>query len=172
MPTAIPTATGLATGPGSRVTRYAKSTAASVTPVRPGKTHELSALDNAMGRHAVHLVLYCRAAPGVDRDPLKESLSEALSLYPAMVGRLTRPEGEGGAAAGSGWIVKCNDAGVRTVDARASVTLDDWLATASADDEMDLAYFEPMGPEPYIWSPFYVQVPTNLSNWFFEDSVH
>ncbi|KAM3278018.1 hypothetical protein ACQJBY_045725 [Aegilops geniculata] len=158
MPTAIPTATGLATAPGSRVTRYAKSTAASVTPVRPGKTHELSALDNAMGRHAVHLVLYCRAAPGVDRDPLKESLSEALSLYPAMVGRLTRAQGEGGAAAGSGWIVKCNDAGVRTVDARASLTLDEWLATATADDEMDLAYFEPMGSEAYIWSPFYVQL--------------
>ena len=58
--------------------------------------------------------------------------------------------------------VKCNDVGVRTVDARASVTLDEWLATATADDEMDLAYFEPMGSEAYIWSPFYVQVPTNL----------
>uniref|UniRef100_J3LSR6 Uncharacterized protein n=1 Tax=Oryza brachyantha TaxID=4533 RepID=J3LSR6_ORYBR len=23
---------------------------------------------------------------------------------------------------------------------------------------MDLAYFEPMGPDPYIWSPFYVQL--------------
>uniref|UniRef100_A0ACD5WA87 Uncharacterized protein n=1 Tax=Avena sativa TaxID=4498 RepID=A0ACD5WA87_AVESA len=155
MPTAMATAAGMATGPGSRVTRYAKSTAASVTPVRPGKTHTLSALDNAMERHAVHLVLYCRAGPGVDRDPLKESLSEVLSLYPAMVGRLTRREGE---APGSGWIVKCNDAGVRMVDARAAVTLDEWLATASADDEMDLAYFEQMGSEPYIWSPFYVQL--------------
>lgn len=155
MPTAMATAAGMATGPGSRVTRYAKSTAASVTPVRPGKTHELSALDNAMERHAVHLVLYCRAAPGVGRDPLKESLSEVLSLYPAMVGRLTRREGE---SPGSGWIVKCNDAGVRMVDARAAVTLDEWLATASADEEMDLAYFEQMGSEPYIWSPFYVQL--------------
>lgn len=159
MPTAAAaTAAGMATGPGSRVTRYAKSTAASVTPVRPGKTHALSALDNAMERHAVHLVLYCRAAPGVGRDALKESLSEALSLYPAMTGRLVRAaQGEEGGAAG-GWIVKCNDAGVRTVDARAAVTLDEWLATASADEEMDLAYFEQMGAEPYIWSPFYVQL--------------
>ena len=90
-------AAGLATGPGSRVTRFAKSTAASVTPVRPGKTHTLSPLDNAMERHTVHVVLYCRAAPGLDREQLKESLSEALSLYPAMTGRLTRREGGEGA---------------------------------------------------------------------------
>ncbi|KAG2545933.1 protein ECERIFERUM 26-like [Panicum virgatum] len=156
-------AAGLATGPGSRVTRFAKSTAASVTPVRPGKTHTLSPLDNAMECHTVHVVLYCRAAPGLDREPLKESLSEALSLYPAMTGRLTRREGGEGAPAEAepaqrGWVVKCNDAGVRMVDARAAATLDEWLATATGDEEMDLLYYEPMGPEPYIWSPFYVQL--------------
>ncbi|CAN6322635.1 unnamed protein product [Urochloa humidicola] len=167
---AVAVAAGMATGPGSRVTRFAKSTAASVTPVRPGRTHALSPLDNAMERHAVHVVLYVRAAPGVDRDQLKESLSEVLSLYPAMTGRLTRGgggeagEGACGAAAGSGeparrgWVVKCNDAGVRMVDARAAATLDEWLATATGDEEMDLLHYEPMGPEPYIWSPFYVQL--------------
>lgn len=164
-------AAGLATGPGSRVTRFAKSTAASVTPVRPGKTHALSPLDNAMERHTVHVVLYLRAAPGLDREQLKESLSEVLSLYPAMTGRLTRGEGSDGAGTGSadaahahrGWVVKCNDAGVRMVDARAGVTLDEWLATATGDEEMDLLYYEPMGPDPYIWSPFYVQV--SLTNY-------
>ncbi|KAL6636912.1 hypothetical protein ACP70R_024484 [Stipagrostis hirtigluma subsp. patula] len=165
MPVAAATvAAGLATGPGSRVTRFAKSTAASVTPVRPGKTHTLSPLDNAMERHTVHLVLYYRAAPGLGRDKLKESLSEVLSLYPAMTGRLTRGggggEGEGGESggAGRGWVVKCNDAGVRMVDARGAATLDEWLATASGDEEMDLVYYEPMGAEPYIWSPFYIQL--------------
>ncbi|KAG2546008.1 hypothetical protein PVAP13_9KG028041 [Panicum virgatum] len=160
----MPAAAGLATGQGSRVTRFAKSTAASVTPVRPGKTHTLSPLDNAMERHTVHVVLYCRAAPGLDREQLKEALSEALSLYPAMTGRLTRREGGEGAPAEAepaqrGWGVKCNDAGVRMVDARAAATLDEWLATATGDEEMDLLYYEPMGPEPYIWSPFYVQEP-------------
>lgn len=160
MPSAAMTvAAGLATGPGSRVTRFAKSTAASVTPVRPGKTHALSPLDNAMERHTVHVVVYLRGAPGLDREQLKESLSEVLSLYPAMTGRLTRGEGSADAEpAHRGWVVKCNDAGVRMVDARAAVTLDEWLATATGDEEMDLLYYEPMGPEPYIWSPFYVQV--------------
>jgi hypothetical protein len=148
-------AAGMATGPGSRVTRFAKSTAASVTPVRPGKTHALSPLDNAMERHTVLVVLYARAGPGLDRERLKESLSEVLSLYPAMTGRLTR----GGDAAHPGWVVKCNDAGVRMVYARAAVSLDEWLRTATGDEETDLVYYEPMGPEPYIWSPFYVQVP-------------
>jgi hypothetical protein len=151
-------ASGMATGPGSRVTRFAKSTAASVTPVRPGKTHALSPLDNSMERHTVLVVLYVRAAPGLDREQLKESLSEVLSLYPAMTGRLTRGDAAEGQAR-PGWVVKCNDAGVRMVDARAAVSLDDWLHTATSDEEMDLVYYEPMGPEPYIWSPFYVQVP-------------
>lgn len=168
---AMAVAAGLATGPGSRVTRFAKSTAASVTPVRPGKTHALSPLDSAMERHTMHVVLYCRAAPGLDREQLKESLSEVLSLYPAMTGRLTRGEGSegaGGPGAGAaaaeaepgrrGWVVKCNDAGVRMVDARAAATLDEWLATATGDEEMDLLYYEPMGAETYIWSPFYVQL--------------
>ncbi|EEE59916.1 hypothetical protein OsJ_12543 [Oryza sativa Japonica Group] len=107
----------------------------------------------------------------VTREPLKESLSDVLSQYPAMTGRLKGPAaaaagggGEGGEGGGAtaavhhGWIVKCNDAGVRTVDATAAATLDEWLATASGEEEMDLAYFEPMGPDPYIWSPFYVQL--------------
>lgn len=97
-----------------------------------------------------------------------------LSQYPAMTGasralpprRRRRWRGrEGGGATAAvhhGWIVKCNDAGVRTVDATAAATLDEWLATASGEEEMDLAYFEPMGPDPYIWSPFYVQVTTTL----------
>ncbi|XP_062212386.1 protein ECERIFERUM 26-like [Phragmites australis] len=169
MPAAMMTvAAGMATGPGSRVTRFAKSTAASVTPVRPGKTHALSPLDNAMERHTVHVVLYLRAAPGgLDREQLKESLSEVLSLYPAMTGRLTRGCGADGGSSGAaavdgpaqrGWVVKCNDAGVRMVDARVAATLDEWLATATGDEEMDLLYYEPMGPQPYIWSPFYVQL--------------
>ncbi|KAL5210469.1 hypothetical protein ABZP36_006092 [Zizania latifolia] len=53
-----------------------------------------------MERHALHLVLYCRAAPGIDRELLKESLSEVLSHCPAMTSRLTRAAGEGGAKAG------------------------------------------------------------------------
>lgn len=89
----------------------------------------------------------------MDRDKLKESLTEVLTHYPAMTGRLYRDE-EGK------WGVKCNDAGVRLLDARVKgVTLDEWLETATAEEEMELAYWEEMNPEVFLWSPFYIQVP-------------
>ncbi|XP_008811612.1 protein ECERIFERUM 26-like [Phoenix dactylifera] len=136
---------------GRRVTVFAKSTAVSVSPVRPGKTYPLSALDELMGRHTLHLVFYYRPGPTLDREGLKESLSEVLSHYPAVTGRLGR--GEDG-----GWTVKCNDAGVRLLDARASVTLEEWLGSATAEEEMELACWEPMGEDPSIWSPYYIQI--------------
>lgn len=139
------------TARGRRVKVFAKSTAVSVTPVRPGKTYPLSALDHLMGRHTLHLVFYYRPGPTLDRDGLKDSLSEVLSHYPAATGRLGR--GEDG-----GWTVRCNDAGVRLLDARASVTLEEWLGSASAEEELELAYWEPMGEDPSIWSPYYIQI--------------
>ncbi|XP_020094694.1 protein ECERIFERUM 26-like [Ananas comosus] len=152
---------GRGTGRG-RVTVVAKSTAVGVKPVRAGKTHPLSAPDHAMGRHTLHLVYYYRPSPALDRDRLLESLSEVLSYYPAMTGRLTwqhhDPQDETAGAGSGAWVVKCNDAGVRMVDARADATLEEWLRTASDEEEMELAYWEPMGPEPYVWSPYYIQI--------------
>lgn len=130
---------------------FAKSTAVSATPVRPGKTYPLSCLDHLMGRHTLHLVFYYRPGPNLDREGLKESLSEVLSHYPAVTGRLGR-------GVDGGWTVKCNDAGVRLLDARASVTLEEWLGSATAEEEMELACWEPMGEDPSIWSPYYIQV--------------
>ncbi|KAF8660626.1 hypothetical protein HU200_057532 [Digitaria exilis] len=161
----------LATGPGSRVTRFAKSTAASVTPVRPGRTHALSPLDNAMERHTVHVVLYYRAAPGLDRDQLKESLSRGALALPghdrpphARRGRRRR-----GGSHGRGGRDACAARVGRQVQRR-------WRADGgtpgrrrrstsgsprrTGDEEMDLLYYEPVGPETYIWSPFYIQVRT------------
>ncbi|XP_072990338.1 hydroxycinnamoyltransferase [Typha latifolia] len=141
-------------GARSRVTILAKSTAVSVTPVRPGKTYPLSILDRSMGRHTVRLVFYYRFGTWLDPVKLKESLSEVLSYYPAMTGRMTRQ----GEEEGGGWLVKCNDAGVRMLEARADATLDEWLRSASDEEELELAYWEPMGQDPFLWSPFYVQL--------------
>ncbi|XP_064997356.1 protein ECERIFERUM 26-like [Musa acuminata AAA Group] len=145
------------TAGGRRVTVCAKTTVVSMTPVRQGKTYPLSALDHAMGRHTLRLVFYYRPGPTMDKFKLKESLSEVLSQYPAVTGRLAREEEEEGGGHG-GWVVKCNDAGVRLAEARASVTLDEWLRSADDEEEMELAYWEPMDADPFIWSPFYVQI--------------
>ncbi|XP_020590847.1 protein ECERIFERUM 26-like [Phalaenopsis equestris] len=140
------------TAGGKRVTAYAKSTVVSTTPVRPGKTYPLSVLDHAMERHSLHIVFYYRSGSRLDRAMLKESMSELLWYFPVTAGRMNREEG------GKEWVVKCNDAGVRVVDARADATLDEWIATATAAEERELVHWEPMGNEPYIWSPFYVQI--------------
>ncbi|KAG6513006.1 protein ECERIFERUM 26-like [Zingiber officinale] len=142
-----------------RVTLCAKTTVVSAIPVRPGKTHALSALDHAMTRHFLHLVFYFRAAPALTKSRLMYSLSEVLSYYPAVTGRLHRqPVEDAGAGGEWSWVVKCTDAGLRFVEARAHTTLDEWLATATDEEEMELAHSEPMGHDPSIWSSYCVQL--------------
>ncbi|KAK9292476.1 hypothetical protein L1049_020449 [Liquidambar formosana] len=142
----------------SRVSVPLKLTAVSNKPAEPGKTHPLSALDHAMGLHSLHIIFYYRKYPTgsgdsnqFDLDWLRGSLSEALSLYPTVTGRLTR--GEDG-----NWMVKCNDAGVRILRAKVGTTLDEWLRSADAAEERDLMMWEDMPEDPSIWSPFRIQI--------------
>ncbi|MQL95211.1 hypothetical protein Taro_027876 [Colocasia esculenta] len=143
--------------PKSRVTVLAKSTSVSSTPVKQGKTYPLSPLDHAMARHSLHLVFYyapaAATAAGMGRDRLKESLSEVLTNYPPVTGRLTSPAEEGG-----NWVVRCNDAGVRVLDARVGCSLEEWLRETPAAAERELAQWEAMGEDRFIWSPFCIQI--------------
>ncbi|KAI0493028.1 hypothetical protein KFK09_027304 [Dendrobium nobile] len=140
------------TAGGKRVTAYAKSSVVSTKPVRPGKTYPLSELDHAMERHSLHMVFYYRSGSKLERARLKESMSELLWYFPATTGRMNWDEG------GKRWVVKCNDAGVRVVDARTDATMDEWIATATAAEERELVHWEPMGNDSSIWSTFYVQI--------------
>ena len=122
---------------------HSKLTAVSSKPVEPGKTHLLTPLDQAMGQHSLHLVFYYEKNPfgSFDLDPLRVSLSETLSLYPSVTGRLTR--GKAG-----NWVVKCNDAGVRVRRAKVNVRIDEWLKYANGIEEKDLAVWEEMPENP------------------------
>lgn len=137
----------------SRVSVHSMLTAVSSKPVGPGQNHPLSALDHAMALHTLHLVFYYKKNPfGIfDVDPLRVSLSEVLSLYPQVAGRLTR--GESG-----NWEVKCNDAGVRILRANVGVTIDEWLRSADVSEEKDLTVWDEMPEDPSTWSPFRIQV--------------
>ncbi|KAL3814684.1 hypothetical protein ACJIZ3_015952 [Penstemon smallii] len=126
-------------------------------PIEPGKVHKLSLLDQAMGLHTVHLVFYYASNPfnegpmSSDIDNLRVSLSHLLNQYPNATGRLTRdPDG--------GWQVKCNDAGVRILQASVTATLDEWLRSADAVLERDLTVWEDMPQDPSFWSPFRIQI--------------
>ena len=83
---------------------------------------------------------------------LRESLSEMLNHFPVVVGRLQRNEENGQ------WMIKCNDAGLRMVEARAQGSVEDWLKCVDRDKELKLVYWEEMYHKPYFWSTFYAQV--------------
>ncbi|GMH10475.1 hypothetical protein Nepgr_012316 [Nepenthes gracilis] len=137
----------------SRVAVHSKLTVVSSTPTEPGQAFPLSALDHAMGRHTLHIIFYYRSeqAGRIQFEPIRRSLSELLSLYPTVTGRLGR-DGEGN------WEVKCTDAGVRVLRAKVATTFDEWLRSADGEEEKDLAVWEDMPDDPCIWSPFRIQM--------------
>ncbi|KAJ8760686.1 hypothetical protein K2173_017691 [Erythroxylum novogranatense] len=140
-------------GTTSRVSVHSKLTAVSSKPVEAGKIHQLSAVDHAMALHSLHVIFYYKKNPFgfFDLDPLRVSLSEVLSLYPPVTGRLKI--GEAG-----NWEVKCNDAGVRVFRAKVGCTLDEWLRSADGAEEKDLTGWEEMPEDPSTWAPFRLQV--------------
>lgn len=137
----------------SRVSVHSKLTVVPSKPSGSVKTNPLSSLDHAMGLHSLHMVFYYKKNPfgSFELDPLRESLSGVISLYPNVTGRLTRLEN-------GNWAVKCHDAGIRVIRAEVSATLDEWLRSADGSEERDLTVWEDMPQEPNTWSPFRVQV--------------
>lgn len=106
-----------------------------------------------MGRHSAAVVMYYGENPfgSFILDPMRESLSKVLTLYPTVTGRLTRSEN-------GNWAVKGNDAGVRVTMTKVGTTLDEWLGSADSAEERDLAAIDEMPEDPYIWSQFRIQV--------------
>ncbi|KAG8363776.1 hypothetical protein BUALT_Bualt19G0057500 [Buddleja alternifolia] len=142
----------------SRVKVHSILSVVSSNPIQPGKVHKLSLLDQSMGLHTLHIVFYYNSNPfndgpmPSDIDNLRASLSHLLDKYPIATGRLTRggPEGH--------WQVKCNDAGVRMLEASVSATLDEWLRSADVLEERGLTAWEDMPHDPSFWSPFRIQI--------------
>ncbi|XP_031477808.1 hydroxycinnamoyltransferase-like [Nymphaea colorata] len=158
----------------SRVQLKAKKTVVSGQPCRQGKVYPLSVIDHMMGLYSLRLIFYYdhplpvkeqqpRRLAGMSNNhssgrggpvvvPLEESLSEALAFFPPVTGRLNRD-------ADGNWEVKCNDAGVRTVEAAVpGATVAEWLEAADPEAELSLAQWEKMPDDPTFWSPFYVQL--------------
>lgn len=139
--------------PKSRVKVTSKLTTVSSRPIGSCRTHKFTELDRAMSRYSLHVVFYYKASicNDFDLDPLRVSLSDALSLYPPVTGRVVR-NGDGL------WEVACNDAGVRIFRAKVGATLDEWLRSADGAEEEDLTVWEPMPEDFTTWSPFRIQV--------------
>ncbi|XP_027353277.1 shikimate O-hydroxycinnamoyltransferase-like [Abrus precatorius] len=138
-----------------KVTLNSKLTVVSSRPVSSGKSHILSALDHSLGYHSLHIIFYYENEDNLfesfDLDPLRESLSEVLTLYPTVTGRLAR-------VLNHDFEFKCNDAGVRVIKATVDTTLRQWLSSASGSQEKLLIAWDDMPHDPETWSPFRIQI--------------
>jgi hypothetical protein len=71
-------------------------------------------------------------------------------------------------------MIKCNDAGVRMVEARIKGSVEDWLKSVDREKELMLVHWEEMYHKPYFWSTFYVQVKkkVSLDQWLIKHTFH
>ncbi|KAE9445241.1 hypothetical protein C3L33_22863, partial [Rhododendron williamsianum] len=103
----------------------------------------------------IQMVYYYRTPPGravgAVTKKLRESILVLLNSFPMVAGRLLKND------EGQWMMIKCNDAGVRLVEARAKGSVEGWLRHADREKELELVHWEDMYYKPYFWSTFYVQ---------------
>ncbi|OVA06536.1 Transferase [Macleaya cordata] len=138
-----------------------KKTVISMEEVQPGKSFNLSVLDCIMEPCNLRIILYYRFPSDTNFGMLKKklclSLNELLSKLPIVTGRLTMdPKLQGR------WMIKCNDAGLRVMEARVEGSLEEWLESLDREKELKLLFWEEMFRKPYFWSTFYVQQLTEF----------
>ena len=116
--------------------------------------HELTGLDLALKLHYLRVVYYFRPSEAIESLTawkLKEPMFLMLDVFPKAAGRIRRH--------GSGRPhVKCNDSGVRTVEARCEKTMEEWLETEEIDRGKHLVYDKVLGPDIFFSPLVYVQV--------------
>ncbi|PSS31577.1 Protein ECERIFERUM like [Actinidia chinensis var. chinensis] len=128
----------------------------SVVPARTtgdDKIHELTNTDLAMKLHYIKALYFFNsdAARGIDIFTLKKPMFYLLDRHVAVSGRIRRRPDDGRP------LIKCNDGGVRTVEARCGRTVDEWLATDDRTVDDRLVYSEPLGPDLGFSPLVYVQ---------------
>ncbi|KAE9601162.1 hypothetical protein Lal_00023916 [Lupinus albus] len=119
-----------------------------LSSVGPGRVtgsdviHNPSGLDLAMKLHYLKIIYFFESEPaqGLTTLKVKESLFYLLNHYFIVCGRFRRSE--------SGRpIIKCNDCGVRFIEAKCKITLDEWLATMDWPSYKLLVSQQVIGPE-------------------------
>ncbi|KAK7293638.1 hypothetical protein RJT34_16510 [Clitoria ternatea] len=139
----------------TEVSYICKRTVVSTKPVQPGLYFPLSALDRYMEKNHIRMVYYYQTSREVElgevTKKLRETLSEMLTYFPIVTGRLIRDDK-------GHWKIKCNDAGIRMVEAKAKGSVEGWLTCINREKELQLVHWEAMFHKPYYWSTFYVQL--------------
>lgn len=148
-------------GQGRKVVVQGLTTAVGSKPVQPGMdTYPLAVVDHMLAYHGLRLVFYygsivpaiTSGSEPMGQARLRESLSEVLSLYPVVTGRLRRD------VAGN-WEVKYSDSGARLrLAAVEGASVEEWVESATAEEEKELVHWEEVPEDPSYWSPYNVQV--------------
>jgi hypothetical protein len=120
--------------------------------------YELADADLAFKLHYLRGVYYYPAGEATRALPikvLKDPMFPWLDAYFPIAGRVRRAEGE----APRRPYIKCNDCGVRIVEARCDRDMDEWLRDDGETDRVSLlCYDKVLGPELFFSPLLYVQV--------------
>ncbi|XP_037486931.1 protein ECERIFERUM 26-like [Triticum dicoccoides] len=125
--------------------------------------YELGDADLAFRLHYLRGVYYYAAGEvvrGVTTKVLKDPMFPWLDAYYPVAGRVRRPadDAAGEQEASRRPYVKCNDCGVRIVEAQCERALDEWLRDDAVDRVRQLCYDKVLGPELFFSPLLYVQV--------------
>ncbi|TVU15804.1 hypothetical protein EJB05_39342 [Eragrostis curvula] len=124
--------------------------------------YELADADLAFKLHYLRGVYYYPAgdvARALTTKVLKDPMFPWLDAYFPVAGRVRRVEddAQGGGGRRRAYI-KCNDCGVRIVEAKCDRDMDDWLRDDDADRIRSLCYDKVLGPELFFSPLLYVQI--------------
>ncbi|KAL5215860.1 hypothetical protein ABZP36_007261 [Zizania latifolia] len=120
--------------------------------------YELSDADLAFKLHYLRGVYYYAAGDvvrGLTTKALKDPMFPWLDAYHPVAGRVRRADDLQGAARP---YIKCNDCGVRIVEAKCDRALDDWLRDDAPDRLTHLCYDKVLAPELFFSPLLYVQI--------------
>uniref|UniRef100_A0A0E0KV20 Uncharacterized protein n=1 Tax=Oryza punctata TaxID=4537 RepID=A0A0E0KV20_ORYPU len=123
--------------------------------------YDLADADLAFKMHYLRGAYYYPAGDavrGVTIKSLKDPMFPWLDAYFPVAGRIRRADAaDGDAAAARRPYIKCNDCGVRIVEAKCDRALDDWLRDEFPDRLRQLCYDKVLGPELFFSPLLYVQ---------------
>ncbi|EEF48633.1 Anthranilate N-benzoyltransferase protein, putative [Ricinus communis] len=114
--------------------------------------YKLTNMDLALKLHYIKGVYFfaAEAVQGLTTSDLKRPMFPCLSLYYTASGRIRRSE------TGRPFI-KCNDSGVRIVEAFCDRTIEEWMATDNDLDSFLLAHDQVLGPDLGFTPLVYIQ---------------
>ncbi|KAK8449598.1 hypothetical protein SEVIR_7G244700v4 [Setaria viridis] len=120
--------------------------------------YALADADLAFKLHYLRGVYYYPAgdvARGITTKVLKDPMFPWLDDYFPVAGRVRRADDD---AAGRRPYIKCNDCGVRIVEAKCDRDMADWLRDDAPDRLRQLCYDKVLGPELFFSPLLYVQI--------------